>query len=104
MRRNFRIKWACEGWFPFPLQVQTLHEYFCMDKERTDLEKRKNRIEIHCRKCNQRLMDYTLSEKDETIVLQGITIKCTRCKRMLVMKKYTEGVLRKDSRDAVFRM
>lgn len=68
------------------------------------MEKGKNSIEIRCRECNQRLMDYTLTHRDDTIVIQGITVKCTRCKRMLVMKKYTEGILRENSRDAVFRI
>ncbi len=57
------------------------------------MEKTKKEIELHCKKCNQRLMDYTLQYNSEAIVIQGITMKCHRCKRVFIMKKYTEGLL-----------
>lgn len=68
------------------------------------MEKEKNYIELHCRQCNQRLMDYILCYKDETTVLQGITLKCTRCKQVLMVKKYTEGILREYARNGVFKI
>lgn len=41
-----------------------------------------------------RLMDYFVTGDDTTIALQGIEIKCTRCKRVMVLKKYTEGFMK----------
>lgn len=54
-------------------------------------------IELHCKVCNMRLFDYMMTGKDNTIVLQGISLKCARCKRILVLKKYTEGILKRNS-------
>ena len=64
----------------------------------------KNNIRLHCKECNVRLMDYALSQNDEMIALQGITIKCHRCKRVLVLKKYTEGTIKKHAVNGVFRI
>ena len=50
------------------------------------------------------MMDYTLCQDDDRIVLQGITIKCNRCKRVMMLKKYTEGMIRKRSDKGVFRI
>lgn len=59
-------------------------------------------IELHCKECNQRFFDYMVTGNNETIVLQGISLKCARCKRVLVLKKYTEGILMKHSKNAKF--
>ena len=59
-------------------------------------------IELHCKECNQRFFDYMVTGNNETIVLQGISLKCTRCKRVLVLKKYTEGILMKHTKNAKF--
>ena len=50
------------------------------------------------------MMDYTLCQDDDRIVLQGITIKCNRCKRVMMLKKYTEGMIRKRADKGVFRI
>ena len=50
------------------------------------------------------MMDYTLCQDDDRIVLQGITIKCNRCKRVMMLKKYTEGMIRKRVDKGVFRI
>jgi uncharacterized CHY-type Zn-finger protein len=50
-------------------------------------------VQLHCKQCNQRLMDYMVAGDKNTVVMQGIVIKCVRCKRVLIMKKYTEGML-----------
>ena len=68
------------------------------------MEKEKDYIELHCKECNMRMMDYTLSYNDELVVLQGITMKCHRCKRVMMLKKYTEGILRTRARNGVFRI
>ena len=59
-------------------------------------------IELHCKECKQRFFDYMVTGNDKTIVLQGISLKCARCKRVLVLKKYTEGILLKHSKNAKF--
>ena len=46
------------------------------------MEKNWSTVQLHCRECNARMMDYTLCQDDDRIVLQGITIKCNRCKRV----------------------
>lgn len=61
-------------------------------------------IELRCKECKQRLMDYTLVGEDDRIVLQGITIKCYRCKRVLMLEKYTEGILRQHSVKGTYRI
>jgi len=66
------------------------------------LEKNWSTVQLHCRECNVRMMDYTLCQDDDRIVLQGITIKCNRCKRVMMLKKYTEGMIRKRADKGVF--
>lgn len=61
-------------------------------------------IELRCKQCKQRLMDYTLTDKDETIVLQHITMKCCRCKRVMILKKHTEGMLRVHAVNNTYRI
>ena len=60
-------------------------------------------IELHCKECNMRFFDYMVTGNDKMIVLQGISLKCARCKRILVLKKYTEGMLRTHSVQGKFR-
>ena len=50
------------------------------------------------------MMDYTLCQDDDRIVLQGITIKCSRFKRVMMLNKYTEGMIRKRADKGVFRI
>lgn len=61
-------------------------------------------VQLHCRECGARMMDYTLIYEDERIVLQGLTIKCSRCKRVMMLKKYTEGMIRAHVKKGVFRI
>ena len=63
------------------------------------MEKNWSTVQLHCRECNARMMDYTLCQD-----LQGITIKCSRCKRVMMLKKYTEGMIRKRADKGVFRI
>ena len=51
-----------------------------------------------------RFFDYMVTGNDKTIVLQGISLKCARCKRVLVLKRYTEGMLRTHSVQGKFRI
>lgn len=66
------------------------------------MEKNWSTVQLHCRECNASMMDYTLCQDDDRIVLQGIMIKCNRCKRVMMLKKYTEGMIRKRAGKGVF--
>ena len=59
-------------------------------------------IELHCKACNIRLMDYLVTGNDEQIVLHNIVIKCNICKRVMVLKKYTEDILRQHEKNGKF--
>lgn len=63
-----------------------------------------NFIEIRCKKCNKFLMSYEIQGYDDAIVLQGIFLKCERCRRTMTLKKYTEGFLKKNSVNGVFKI
>jgi hypothetical protein len=49
-------------------------------------------------------MDYVLTGMDENVVLQNIEVKCDRCKRIMMMKRYTEEILRMQAQGNVFRV
>lgn len=61
-------------------------------------------IVIRCKKCNQRLCDYTLQGNDNIEVLQGISIKCCKCKRVLMFKKYTEAIIKHGEVDGNYKV
>ena len=50
------------------------------------------------------MMDYMVTGNDEQIVLQNIVIKCNRCKRVLVLKKYTEAILKQRQQDGKYKI
>ena len=56
-----------------------------------------NRIVIRCRKCNQRMFDYISGDVQ-------LEMKCCRCKRVFVMKNYTESFLRTRSKNGEFKI
>lgn len=56
-----------------------------------------NRIIIRCRKCNQRMFDYISGDVQ-------LEMKCCRCKRVLVMRNYTESFLRARAKDGEFKI
>jgi len=77
-----------------------------MNKERTEL-KRENVIEIRCKQCKKRFFDYMIScenDSDNEVVMSGISLKCDRCNRVMIMKKYTQGYLVSHSRNGVFKI
>ena len=47
-------------------------------------------------------MDYLVTGNDEQIVLHNIIIKCNRCKRVMVLKKYTEAILKQHEKNGKF--
>lgn len=51
-------------------------------------------IIFHCKNCKKSLhMSYILTGDEGTPVLPSVSIKCTCCKRVLQLKKYTEKKL-----------
>lgn len=61
-------------------------------------------IKFRCKKCGRYFMDYIIQNDDDVIVLQAISMKCDRCKKTLVLKKYTEGFLISHSKKGVFKI
>ena len=55
------------------------------------------RIIIRCKKCNQRMFDYISGDVQ-------LEMKCCRCKRVLVMKKYTESFIRAKVKNGEFKI
>ncbi|MBR1742821.1 MAG: hypothetical protein IJ733_13325 [Lachnospiraceae bacterium] len=51
-------------------------------------------ISIRCRRCNQFLLGYDLTHDDDKLILEHITLPPCRCKRVVRLMKYTEGILR----------
>lgn len=74
-----------------------------MNEERTELNKYKV-IEIRCKKCNKLMMEYFMSGDDSAVVLQNIGIKCDRCKRVMMLKKYSEGMMKEHSENGIFKI
>ena len=74
-----------------------------MNEERTELNIDKV-IEIRCKKCNKLMMEYFMSGDDSAVVLQNIGIKCDRCKRVMILKKYSEGMMKEHTIQRTFRI
>jgi len=49
-------------------------------------------------------MNYHVTGENIELNLQGIELKCEKCKRVLRMKRYTEQMLIECSADGVFRI
>ena len=54
-------------------------------------------IELRCSKCNMKLMDYMIQNDDTACALNGVSLKCSRCKRAIMLMKYTEAIIRHGS-------
>ena len=74
-----------------------------MNKERTELNI-ENVIEIRCKKCNKLMMEYFVCGDDSAVALQNIGIKCERCKRVMILKKYSEGMMKHNLEREAFRI
>ena len=61
-------------------------------------------ITIRCRRCNQFLLGYDLTHDDNKRILEQITLPPCRCKRVLRLMKYTEGILRMQAENNVVRL
>lgn len=77
---------------------------FVFKKEQTDKMNDNKVIELRCKKCNKHFMDYMIQFDDTAVVMQSISIKCDRCKRVMTLKKYTEGYLISHSKKGSFKM
>ena len=51
------------------------------------------KIEMRCKKSNKLFMNYYLTGENIDLNLQGLELKCEKCKRILRLKKYTEQIL-----------
>ncbi|MBQ2923569.1 MAG: hypothetical protein IJE60_10885 [Tyzzerella sp.] len=56
-----------------------------------------NKIVIRCKKCNQRMFDYISGDVH-------LEMMCSRCRRVLVMKNYTESFLRAKAKKGEYRI
>ena len=74
-----------------------------MNKERTELNKELKVIDFYC-KCNKLMMEYFVCGDDSAVALQNIGIKCDRCKRVMILKKYSEGMMKEHSENGTFRI
>ena len=54
-------------------------------------------IELRCSKCNMKIMDYMIQHEDTGCALNGVSLKCSRCKRVITLMKYTEAIIRHGS-------
>ena len=54
-------------------------------------------IELRCSKCNMKLMDYMIQNDNTACALNGVCLKCSRCKRAIMLMKYTEAIIRHGS-------
>ncbi len=69
-------------------------------KNRNIKNKDSNKIDFRCKRCNQKLMEYTLQFEDDNIVLaKGLGMCCHRCKRVFILKKYTEAMVKAQATD-----
>lgn len=60
-------------------------------------------IQFYCRICKKSLRtSYTVSGDDNVFILENITIKCSCCKRVMRLRKYTEKMLMEHSVDGKF--
>ena len=60
-------------------------------------------IQFYCKTCKKSLRTtYTVSGDGNTFILENITIKCSCCKRIMRLKKYTEKMLIESSVDGKF--
>ena len=50
------------------------------------------------------MMEYFMSVDDSAVVLQNIGIKRDRCKRVMILKKYSEGMMKEHSENGIFRI
>ena len=65
---------------------------------------KENVIEIRCKKCNKLMMEYFVCGDDSVVALQNIGVKCDRCKRVTILKKYSEGIMKEHSENGTFRI
>lgn len=95
-------KQACKGDSLFLFKYKEM--VFVFRKELNCNMNNKDVIEIRCRQCKKLMMNYHVCGDDSAVALQGIGVKCDRCKRVMILKKYTEGILISRLTDGAFRI
>ena len=63
-----------------------------------------NVIEIRCKKCDELMMEDFVCGDESAGALQNIGIKCDRCKRVMILKKYSEGMMKHNLEREAFRI
>lgn len=61
-------------------------------------------IEIRCKICNMKFMDYLVQDDDTACAMNGVSLKCSRCKRVIRLMKFTEAIIRQGNIIANDRM
>lgn len=62
-------------------------------------------IRLHCKKCRKNMgIIYPVTGNPEEVVLPNIILKCQTCKKVSILKKFTEGQVAAnvDNEDRVF--
>ena len=60
-------------------------------------------IDFYCKGCKKSFkVTYLLTGIDEKIVMENVFMKCHTCKRVAVLKKYQEGVIRTHQKNGQF--
>lgn len=50
------------------------------------------------------MMEYFVCVDDSAVAFQNIEIKCNRCKRVMMLKKYSEGMRKEHSENGTLRI
>lgn len=61
-------------------------------------------ITIRCKRCNQFLLGYDLTDDDNKPIMENVILPPCRCTRVIRFKKYTEGILRRQAVGNVVRI
>lgn len=55
-------------------------------------------VEFYCKKCKGSMhMSYGMTGDKNRQVMDGMIIKCARCKKVIIMKKCTEGMIERNT-------
>lgn len=73
-----------------------------MNKMKTGNEGDKIIFRCKTHNCDHRFMDYYITGKDVDLHLEAFELKCTKCKRVLRLKKYTENMIIANSKNGIF--
>ena len=61
------------------------------------MDSKVDKIVVRCKKCNHRIFDYIAGD-------MCLEIKCSRCKTIIGVLKFTEEYVRRKARDGVYKV